>query len=509
MQAPNIESFGNKKLKQAFIISIVFFIIEFVVVQFHEVWRDEIETWAIGMNSHSISELFYNGRYEGHPKLWFLMLYTLQFFTHNIYYMQVLHVCVATATVFVFSYFSPFNFVKNILFCFGYFFAYEYSIISRNYGIEVLLLFLISGLFLKHRGKYLILISLLFFLMLQTNLYANIISIVFYPFILFSLYQSKSLKPLKLIISILILIPGFIFSIISMIPPDDSGVVLGWKTTYYFPHIISVFSTMIRSYIPISAFMHDFWNSSFLDHFRHRDIMEVILIILLIFSIVVLFYRDKKVLLLFWAGTIGLLLFTYTKNYGALRHHGHLYLVFVLCLWLCFYEKKDSVGSDKFKSVFMKRCDLLVRKYFINILLIIQLYATCRAFISDIRYPFSNAMAASEYIKSNSLDTMKLIGDSYPQTVSVAGLLNDEIYCPRSKKWCRYIIWDNSRTDTAGDCVKRETEKLSAQTGSDIILILTYPAKNKPGNWKLLKSFEGALIWDENYFIYRVSPDKM
>src|ERR1017187_4280279 len=103
-----------------------------IIVSFHEVWRDEIETWAIAINSHSISELIYNSRYEGHPKLWFLMVYFLQIFTHSVFAMQVMHVIIASITVFIFSFYSPFSFIKNILICSGYFFAYEYSIISRN-----------------------------------------------------------------------------------------------------------------------------------------------------------------------------------------------------------------------------------------------------------------------------------------------------------------------------------------------------------------------------------------
>src|ERR1700758_1824662 len=125
------KSIGESKLNRALLITLIFFIIELMLVYFHEPWGDEVHSWVIAGDSYSFADLIYNSRYEGHPKMWYLLLFILQKATNNIFFMQILHVCIATCTVFVFCFFSPFSFLKNILFCFGYFFAYEYAIISR------------------------------------------------------------------------------------------------------------------------------------------------------------------------------------------------------------------------------------------------------------------------------------------------------------------------------------------------------------------------------------------
>jgi hypothetical protein len=498
------DGFSNKRrLKEAFLISFVFLIIELIIIQFHEVWRDEIETWAIAMNSHSIGELFYNSRYEGHPKLWFLLVYALQRFTHVIFGMQVMHLCIASLTVFVFSYFSPFNFLKNILFCFGYFFAYEYSIISRNYGIEMLFLFLITGLFLRYKEKHLLVISVLFFLMLQTNVYGVIVGIVFYCYVILSLYEDKSLKTGSAILSAIIFLSALVITVISMIPPPDSGVVLGWNTTFNSHHLYETLSTITRSYYPVPLFMHESWNSNYLDYFWHREEMKTLGSIITIIVVVLLFYNKRKIFILFIIGTGGLLLFFYTKNLGYMRHHGHLYMLFVVCCWL-FYSKDNIKAEGNIKGKMFNRIQIWINKYFLNIILIIQLFGAIVSIVKDIKYPFSNAVAVSNYLKSESLDTMKLIGDGYPQATSVAGLLNTEMYCPRSCKTEKFILWDNSRNGTTQEELLAEVSNFSHQIHRKVILVLTFPINKKPENWTFLKSFERALIYDENYFVYSI-----
>ena len=43
----------------------------------HPLWRDEAQAFLIGRDSHSIGELFWNMRYEGHPPLWHFLIFLL------------------------------------------------------------------------------------------------------------------------------------------------------------------------------------------------------------------------------------------------------------------------------------------------------------------------------------------------------------------------------------------------------------------------------------------------
>ena len=167
--------FSDKQF--AITLSAVFLIIGAVVAWHHEMWRDEMQAWLIARDAPSVFELFnIMKRYEGHPSVWHLGLYVLQFFTSSPIIMQPYHLLIATATIFVFARFSPFTRLQKTLFAFGYFPFYEYAIICRNYAIGILLLCLFCTLFSRWKKKF-PLVGLILFVLAHTSVHALIIVI--------------------------------------------------------------------------------------------------------------------------------------------------------------------------------------------------------------------------------------------------------------------------------------------------------------------------------------------
>jgi len=489
----------DKRGIQALAISGIFFVFQFVLVHFHEPWADEIHAWEITRCSHSLGELFYITRYEGHPKLWFIMLYFLQKVTTSYVAMQYLHVFIAACAVFVFCFFSPFSTIKNILFCAGYFFSYEYSIISRNYTIEVLLLFWAAGIYTKYGDKRLWLLSLLFFLLYQTNVFAIIIGAPFWGYVLLNSLNKKNYK--SFIGPSVIVLAGIIFSTITTLPPPDNFTA-PWNTYFDVHNLAKVISTGYTAYIPIPRVSNKFWYYNLLDALPHHIIIEDFLTLALLFLVTVLFRNNKKLLLLFYAGTIGEWLFFYFKYFGYIRHHGHLFLLFALCYWLYSSQSKIRQGTTMWY-----RMGKWVNKYAITTILISQVLASCVANIFDVFYPFSNSEPVAKYIKSQSLDKLPLLGDGDFSAAGIAGILHEDIYYMRPAKWGKYILPDQNW----GPFIKfgqarllTEANKIMTEKKSDVIVILSYPFKDTNlDNWKLLKTFGGS-IDEEDYYVYKV-----
>ena len=131
----------------------------------HELWGDEIHSWNIAKASGSFFELISNTRYEGHPPVWYIILWTISKFTHDPFAIQVIHLVIAWLIVFVVLFYSPFPFIIRILIPFGYFFLFEYSVLSRNYAIGILIAFIICIIIHKNfKGKILLYYFLLFLL---------------------------------------------------------------------------------------------------------------------------------------------------------------------------------------------------------------------------------------------------------------------------------------------------------------------------------------------------------
>lgn len=85
----------------------------------HEMWRDELQAWLIASESRTLAELVWNMRYDGHPPLWYLLLYAASRLTADPLAMKLLHVSVATASVLLVARRAPFTRLQKSLFAFG------------------------------------------------------------------------------------------------------------------------------------------------------------------------------------------------------------------------------------------------------------------------------------------------------------------------------------------------------------------------------------------------------
>lgn len=133
---------------------LVFFILSFIGILNHELWRDETQAWLIARDSSSLTDLYENLKYEGHPGLWHLCLFLITKITRNPFAMQFFHILISTAIVYIFAKKSPFNLVQKTLFTFSYFSLFEYNLISRNYSLGILVVFLVCYLFTRRNINY-------------------------------------------------------------------------------------------------------------------------------------------------------------------------------------------------------------------------------------------------------------------------------------------------------------------------------------------------------------------
>ena len=178
---PLSERLWQPELSRWFPVSLcsLFCLLEVNNLIHHPLWRDELQTWMIARSSHSVAELLYMKRYEGHPDLWFLLLYFLSRLTANPMAMQILHLFIAAATVYVVARFAPLTCFQKVLFAFGYFPFFEYATISRNYGIGMLLVFCFCAAYRAGPKKNYLWLSIVLSLLAQTSVYSLIIAIAF------------------------------------------------------------------------------------------------------------------------------------------------------------------------------------------------------------------------------------------------------------------------------------------------------------------------------------------
>jgi hypothetical protein len=514
---------------------IIFLSLGLIGILNHEMWFDELQAWMIARDSSSINNLFQNLRYEGHPGLWHIGLYVLSRFTDNPVVMQLYHLLIATTGAYVFIKYSPFNRQQKIFLSFGYFSLYEYGIISRSYVLGLLFIYCFCTLY-PHRDKSFIPLSLCLLLLCNTHVYGFIIAISLLITLVFDtifsrvIYNIISRKKLDITISLMIFLLGAYISLKQVIPPSDSYInwAPGWRFDFVLSHFIETLLTITRAYLPLQQFgIEQFWGTNALESLN-LYVAVIIAISLFIFS-ALLFIRQPVVLLMYLMGTLGVLSFTYTRYIGHLRHHGHLFLILIACLWIShYYSKTDTLLNliQRYFLIFSKQIINLEQftkkyhKFFIQIILYTHLIAANVAFTYDLSLPFSQGKAAAAFIKNQHLESMMIIGYYDDGTPTISGYLNKSIFYPQSNRLGTFTIWNKQRKDELSEqeLLGKLSEIISKYSKKTIILLNILPTNDQIKaleslisqklktrlNIKLLQKFERSIYYGENFYLFTI-----
>ena len=492
-----------------------FFILGFIGLINHELWQDEMQAWMIATDSSSIANLLENLKYEGHTALWYLCLRFLNWFNDNPFIMQVFHLIIAIINTIVFVTFSPFTKLQKTLFTFGYFPFYEYNILSRNYNLEILLIFSFCALFFIRRNSYLLL-AVILALLAHTNIFGLILTIVLQLTLLLETFiepEPISFKRWDFITSFFIVVLSIIGAILQLRPPSTGvqGNLIPSDTTVrqtifaqvsdlnrlmelisnvwkaYFPiyHLSSwlesitlillaviffslVFKIFIKrsvlrflcltiTFLFVSFLALDRGNNYFGEIFDPLALLGALVSLAILFWFGLWFVRQPLILFLYFSGSLGIFLFTYLIYYSDnLRHTGHFFLLFIICYWL----QKNKNNS---LSVLASKYSGLTGWYknrTISLIFSIHFITGIVAYSNDLIRPFSMSKATSSYIENTQLNNLPLMGVTDERVSAIPGYLNRKIYYPQSDRWGTFVIWDSQRRNvTAEEIVEPSDER--------------------------------------------------
>src|SRR6185437_15816935 len=120
------------------LLALPFLALLYVQLAHHILWRDELNALAITWASPTISSLFWHIHHEGHPWLWYVILWIPSRFTQSVLVLKFVQGIVSTAIILFVALRSPFRTWEKALVLAGYFFVFEYTVLSRMYGVLLL-----------------------------------------------------------------------------------------------------------------------------------------------------------------------------------------------------------------------------------------------------------------------------------------------------------------------------------------------------------------------------------
>ena len=471
----------------------------------HEMWGDEIHSWNIVKASAGFFDLMHNIRYEGHPPLWYLVMWNVSKFTHNPAYVQGIHWFIALVSVFLILFYSPLPISSRLLLPFGYYFLFEYTVLSRNYALAVLLTICICIILRKDFRYKMLLYYGLLYLLVNTHLLGMLIAASLHLYFLFVFRQKNPAKPvinIHTLIGPLIIIAAVYF----IFPPSDSEMnVQFWLSRWGVRNFINFGQAPLRAFIPVAAWWkYDFWNSEFIIEFAKGNnilvIISVCLSVFIVTCLILALQKNRASQVLF----CGNLLFSFITamtffTLGSARYAGFLYIAFIAAYWLYCYKTSPA---KKYKFI-------------INGLLIIQLIASVTPVVRDIKYPFSNAYRVNELLEKVPPNE-KTVTD-YWALNAIEAFADRSFYCVDLQKEVKFLKWDAELKSKLSNPYRYSdgVNKILEEEGVNrlyLVSIVSPPIlsgidKKLSGifNVKLVGKVEGAIEPASNLYLYEIS----
>jgi hypothetical protein len=144
------------------------------LTSYHEFRRDEVRAFSLARAARWPWELFSLIRYDGHPVVWYALLYLGTCIVNSPLVLPIISIAIALGAVALFFWRSPFPAWFKVLFIFCGLPVYEYSVSARNYGISLLLIVVVAVLY-PHRTKHSVWLAIVLGLLANTNVHSAII----------------------------------------------------------------------------------------------------------------------------------------------------------------------------------------------------------------------------------------------------------------------------------------------------------------------------------------------
>ncbi len=208
----------------AFALTAAFLLVTGFSTFHHEIWRDEMQAWLLARDSPSLLALVRNARYEGHPLLWFMILWPFARLTHRPEAMQFANLLISGGAVFLIGLFAPAPRWIRALAAFGYFCVYEYGTIARNYSLGILLLVALCAVF-PRRKAHCLLAGTILALAANSSSHALILAIAVLVSLVVEAIEQPAKAGLRALswIGFAIALSGIVMAIWQIWPPPDRG----------------------------------------------------------------------------------------------------------------------------------------------------------------------------------------------------------------------------------------------------------------------------------------------
>lgn len=407
-----------KKNKFNIFIMAIYMTITFIIMLYHESWRDEAQSWSIARNLNFI-DIIKQMKYEGHPALWYLLLAPFAKIGLPYITIKIISWAITNISVFLILKKAPFNNIFKMLILFSMPLLYFFPAISRSYCLIPLAIGLIAITYENRKEKpirYVLSIALLANTHVIMLGLVGMLLLIFYIEQILNRRENTKEQNKNIIISFIIIMILLILTAI----PIASSIGVNTDISSDFSITAERFDIFLRQ---IENNIHYLFGNKF-------DVIVIAIIILLLLYELKYYPVNAIAIIL----SIGFQILIYTFIYStSFQRAGTMIFIVLLFTWIQKPKKKIDKTEKK------------VVEYLTGILLILNLIYGIKQINIELTQNYSNAKQTATYIKENIIDG-KFICPNIAYASALVPYINQDnmFWNPQSEKYFTYVTWDEN-----------------------------------------------------------------
>ena len=356
----------------------------------HEPWADEAHSWLVARDSGWLRIIFSELRMEGHPGLWYTILWIAIHWFHASYSaLGWIGLAGAVSGASVVIYLAPFPRSLRYLMVLSFYFLYQYVVVARPYTLLPLFTFLAAWFYRQPICRVLQFTVALMFLSWVT-IHGTIIAIALAAGYGGHAYREGAFRDsnlrVRLIFATFLFLTSLVCLVLLLWPPSGSLAVDEARTFSLSQHLaraLAAIAAAFCNFIPLS---------------------------LVIAALLYLWSKARKVRVIWLIAVIGnALAFGFLR--GAPHHLGTMVVGSVVALW-CGWPTSDQAMAFSSGGQRWYRVSIVA----LCLLFAYQSWWSWTAIRSDWLFPYSGAQEAAEFLKSNGADKQSIEGFDYKVT---------------------------------------------------------------------------------------------
>ena len=486
-------------------VMLPFLILYWLNIAHHTMFFDELNAWGISAASPNLRMLFHYVHFEGHPWLWYFILWFPSRLTHDPMGLKWTEAVFGTAIILMIGTLSPFTYKQRALVLSSYFLLWEYTVMCRMYSV-MLLLTLIYVLRRARRMDGVVLNCALLGLVSNTDMTGVLLASALLVEYWYSSWTVTVAPERGRLVQCwgagLAVYAGLIALSVGTLWPSKQ---ISWQSSGHIGssalnrHRIqqSIGNMVASPWWPISRqFPHHFWETTV------RDVHWLYLLLpIVLFVYWRTFRRDRNLLLLMGAVLAFGALFADFVYEGRVRHWGIAFVAFVLGLW---------IQSARHRYVEHRWPRWPAEAY---TLLALSAVAGVFATVGSWEHPFSRAKDTAVWLKRSYSLNAPIVGAPDVSFTSVAEEMQRPVYFLECGCIDTFKLFARTRDDFPETELPQRLNRSLNDLGTPDVVFLFYRPLDAEDLQRLsgsgllaepVQTFTGADSYLESYYVYLV-----